>query len=741
MTEENVCVPDDVEPVEVDMPAERVMRAEPYRGPSSVDAWTRFFHTKEYKDKIGRLNTEGKVGEKTLFVRWDDLNANNAPLAQELVDRPLLVLEHANAAIKNVYIDSLSRGIAKKMGEKVKDVKINVRPIGLLTPTNVRDLRDEHVEKLIRVDVTVRNVTEVLPFIRVAVFECARCKGQQGIPQETNGKFIEPTYCSCDSEKKGVFRLIYSLSERDNYQRLKVQEHPDELRGGERAENLDVNITGDMVRMVMAGERIIVNGIIRVSQRKNKEGKTPFFDMYMDAVSIEKQENEYADIEITPEDVEWIKKLGKDPELENKIIKSIAPSIFGYEDVKLAIAHQMFAGGEFKLPDGNRTRGDIHILLVGDPGIAKSQILRYVVKISPRGQFASGKSSTSAGLTAAATKDDFDGSWTLEAGAMVLADKGLLAVDEMDKMDKENRSSLHEGMEQQTISIHKAGINAELKCRCSVLGAANPKFSHFDPFETIADQIDMPSTLLSRFDLIFPLQDKANEKRDMEIAEHILRTRLAAELMVDMTVEDPRREAAMKKASPEIPPDRLKKYIAYSKRFVHPVLSNEAMDRLKMFYTNLRQSKIVKDGQTTSSKVTDSPMPITARQLEGGARLAEASARMRLSNVVTLEDMNRAIRIISACLKQVATDEHGNLDANRLTGDMTADQRTRIKGLKEVLKAVKLENPNGVPREVLLQKVQEAIPGMTEDKFDKELRKLKEVGEVFEPKNGLWSLS
>lgn len=737
---ENVCVPDE-EPVEL-MP-ERVKRAEPYKGPSNVDAWTKLFQTKEYKDSIAKLNIDGKVAEKSLFIKWNDLNANNTLLAQELLDNPMLALQHAHTAVMNLYMDSLSRKLAKRSGEKLKDVKINIRPIGLPAATNVRDLRDEHVERLIRVDVTVRNATEVLPFVREAAFQCTRagCGDITIIPQETNGKFIEPNYCHCEPEKKTAFKLLYRECVRDNYQRLKVQEHPDELRGGERAENLDINLTGDLVRMVMAGERITVNGIIRVNQRKNKEGKTPFFEIYMDAVSIEKQENEYADIEIKPEDVVWIKELSRDAQLENKIIRSIAPSIFGYEDIKLAIAHQMFAGGELRLPDGNRARGDMHILLVGDPGIAKSQILRYVAKLAPRGIFASGKASTTAGLTAAAVKDEFDGSWTLEAGALVLADKGLFCVDEMDKMTNETRSSLHEGMEQQSLNFHKAGINAELKCRCSILGAANPKFSKFDPYETIAEQIDMPQSLLGRFDLIFPLQDKANEKRDSEIAEHILRTRLAAELMADMTVEDSRRDKAMKKASPEIPPDKLKKYIAYSKRFIHPVLSEEAIERLKAFYTNLRLGKVLKDGDAAASKVTDSPMPITARQLEGGARIAEASARMRLSSIVTKEDADRAIRIISACLKQVAMDEKGNFDINRLTGDMPADQRTRIKGLKEVMKTLKKEFPGGVTRDVLLQKYQEAVPGVTEDKFDKELQKLKQIGEVFEPKNGLWSIS
>ncbi len=223
----------------------------------------------------------------------------------------------------------------------------------------------------------------------------------------------------------------------------------------------------------------------------------------------------------------------RDPQLQRKIVRSIAPTIYGNEDVKEAVALQLFGGIPKEMPDGTHLRGDIHMLLVGDPGIAKSQILRYVVTLSPRGIYTSGKSSTAAGLTATAVKDEFgDGRWTLEAGALVLADMGIAAVDEMDKMRTEDRSALHEAMEQQSISVAKAGITATLRCRCALLGAANPKLGRFDAYTPISEQINMPAALLSRFDLIFVMQDMPDPKLDEAIAEHILKTHRVGEMIV-----------------------------------------------------------------------------------------------------------------------------------------------------------------------------------------------------------------
>ena len=275
-------------------------------------------------------------------------------------------------------------------------------------------------------------------------------------------------------------------------------------------------------------------------------------------------EQEFEEIEIDPEEEKLILEMSCDPEIYEKIRGSIAPSIYGYDDVKEALALQLVSGFEKHLPDGARIRGDIHILLVGDPGIAKSQLLRYMIKISPRGIYTSGKSSTSAGLTATAVKDELgDGRWTIEAGALVLADKGIAAIDEMDKMDNEDKSALHEAMEQQTISVAKAGVMATLKSRCSLLAAANPKLGRFDKYEPIAPQINLTPALMSRFDLIFVLTDDPDTKRDSAIAQHILKSNYAGELATqiawnpDISQEDI--DNALMVIKPVIDPELLQK--------------------------------------------------------------------------------------------------------------------------------------------------------------------------------------
>jgi replicative DNA helicase Mcm len=558
----------------------------------------------------------------------------------------------------------------------------------------------------------------------------------QVIPQESAGKFIEPSYCSCNEEKKGVFRLLYKESRFEDYQRIKIQESPEDLKGGEQPQTLDINVCDDMAGLVTPGEHITVNAILRSAQRINKDGKTVYFDIYADGISVELEEQEFDEVEITPEDEVEILKMAEDPRIYQKVVNSIAPSIYGYDEVKEAIAHQLFSGVVKSLPDGTRIRGDIHVLLVGDPGIAKSQILRYVVKLAPRGVYASGKSASSAGLTAAAVKDEFDGQWTLEAGALVLADKGVACIDEMDKMKNEDRSSLHEGMESQTISVAKAGILATLKCRCAILGAANPKLGRFDPYENIPEQINMPPSLMSRFDLIFILQDKPEEKRDANIAGHILKSHYAGELnehrknILGSHVTEDSVKKAMKVIEPEIDAKMLRKYVAYAKRKVFPIMTEESRQQIIKFYLELRK-------QSEGDKAS---VAITARQLEGLVRLTEASSRMRLADRVTREDVERTIRIVMTSLKQVGMDqETGKLDIDVLTVGVARSQRERIKSLKHIIEELSKEYDGAVPVEAVIDKAGES--GLTKDKVEKELKKLKEIGEIFEPKSGHVNLS
>ena len=688
---------------------------------SSKQKWKEFF-TRYYKPDIQQLAVSD-AKSRSLAIDFQDIVKFDVRLSEELQKNPDKVLKDAEDAIPLVDLP-----VKRK-------VAAFVRVIHIPRKTQIRDLRSDHINSFVSIEGTVRKITDVRPRIIVAAFECARCGNVVYLPQEGSGKFLEPSYCSCNEEKKGVFRLMFKESTFEDYQRIKIQESPEDLKGGEQPQTLDVNVNNDLAGVVTPGERVVVNGILRSVQKINKDGKTVYFEIYVDCNSLEFEEQEFDELEITPEDEEAILKLSKDKGVFKKIIGSIAPSIYGYDEVKEAVALQLFSGVVKNLPDGTRIRGDIHVLLVGDPGIAKSQILRYVVNLAPRGVYASGKSASSAGLTAAAVKDDFDGSWTLEAGALVLADKGIAAVDEMDKMKAEDRSSLHEAMESQTISVAKAGILATLKCRCSLLGAANPKLGRFDPFENIAEQINMPPSLISRFDLIFILQDKPDERRDSNIAGHILKSHYAGELGAHRghNASSFVTEAAIKEAQnpilPDIDADLMRKYIAYAKRKVFPVMTEEAKERITKFYLELR-----KPGEAENS-----PIAVTARQLEGLVRLSEASAKMRLSDRVNIDDVERTIAITMSSLKQVGMDqETGKMDIDILTVGVSKSQRERIKDLKGIIMELAKEyGSSGVPLDKIVEKAGEH--GLTKDKVEKEIKKLKEIGEIFEPKTGFYS--
>ncbi|HEV2231470.1 MAG TPA: minichromosome maintenance protein MCM, partial [Thermoplasmata archaeon] len=419
-----------------------------------------------------------------------------------------------------------------------------------------------------------------------------------------------------------------------------------------------------------------------------------------------------------------IRSFRGDPTIVDKVVLSLAPTIRGMEEEKEAIALQLFGGVEKRHPDGIRVRGDIHVLLVGDPGTAKSQLLRNVAEVAPRGIYTSGKGATAAGLTAAAVKDDFGGGrWMLEAGMLVLADGGIAVVDELDKMTPEDRSAMHEALEQQTVSIAKAGITATLNARCPVLAAANPKWGRFTPERTIAEQIDLPPTLLSRFDVIYSIQDRPEEGRDRFLANRILLSHQEGEA----------REAsfgyAPSVASGGAPfsPDLLKKYIAYARRNIRPVLSADALRTLEDFYVRVR-----KQGEEP-----DSPVPITARQLEALVRLSEAAARARLSDVVSVEDAERSTRIVEGFLKRVSTTD-GKLDIDLVSTGVSHSQRERVELLHEIMRELGGEKGGTFSLDEL--KAEAERRGIPTGRTDALFHSLRNQGEVLEERPGRWKL-
>jgi replicative DNA helicase Mcm len=389
------------------------------------------------------------------------------------------------------------------------------------------------------------------------------------------------------------------------------------------------------------------------------------------------------------------------------------------EMVKKTLVLQMFGGIRKTMKDGTTMRGDIHVLMVGDPGTAKSQLLKYMTELSPRGVFAFGRGSSAAGLTAAAIRDDFgEGRWTLEAGALVLADNGFAAIDELDKMDEKDTAAMHEAMEQQTVTISKAGIMATLKSRCSILGAANPKFGRYDQSRTIVDQIDFPPPLLSRFDVIFKIIDKPDKSNDDKLAMHVLKAHRVGEIYKsleqnDITGLDIPEEMEF---NPPVDKEMVRKYVSYAKGKVFPRLSDEAINLLREEYVKTR-------GGNPDS------IPITARQLESTIRLAEAAARARLSSIVTEGDAMLAKQIVDFYLKDVST-HNGEVDIDVLYTGTSSKQRNDLETVFDIIKELKKEKNSAEIDEVISLS---QARGLSVDRAEEAISNLKRTGQIYEP--------
>jgi len=658
---------------------------------TSVAKFEDFFSSDKYKDKIFEA-LEKYPDERSIVVDYTDLEMFYADLADLLIEKPEEVIKAAQKAIRN--IDPL---------RKNADLNIRFENIGNNIP--LRFLRSKYIGKFVAVDGIVRKTDEIRPRIVNATFECRSCMRLHEVPQRTS-LISEPAICQeCGGRS---FRLLQEESEFMDTQSTKLQEPLENLSGGEQPRQIVVTLEDDLVDELTPGDIVRITGQLKtVRDEKTKRFKNYIYGNYIDPL-----EQEFEELKIDPEDEEEIKRLATDPQVYEKIINSTAPSIQGYREVKEAIALQLFGGSAKLLEDKTRIRGDIHILIVGDPGIGKSQMLKYVSKLAPRGIYTSGKGTSGVGLTAAAVRDELGG-WSLEAGALVLGDRGNVCVDELDKMRPEDRSAIHEALEQQTISIAKAGIMATLNSRCSVLAAANPKYGRFDRFKPTAEQINLPSTILSRFDLIFVIEDKPDPDRDKRLAGHILRIHKNTSIPF------------------EIDPELLRKYIAYARKEVHPKLTQEAMRVLEEFYVGMRGG--VDDEE-------DAPVPITARQLEALVRLSESSARIRLSQEVTDYDAKRAILLQQKCLKQVGYDpETGKVDIDKVEGRTPKSDRDKYRLISETIKRLEDEYNGKAPKQILMDELENRY-NMDEEKVEEVIRVLKRNGTIYEPKQGYYKV-
>ncbi len=633
-------------------------------------------------------------GEKSIIFDFNEIVEYDIELAKELMDNPDIIIEEFEKAIK----------------EKGYDLKFRVKNLLEDRHIYISRIRSEHIGKLIVVQGIIRKASEVRPLAERITYICPTCHRKIIVPQ-TELKLREPDNCVC-GRKKG-FKIL--KKEFIDSQRITIEEPP-EIIEHTQPQRIGVDLLYDLTdpkfeKLIVPGKRIKIIGIVREIPLSIYNAKSTRFDLNIEAIYIEPVEEDFEDIKISEEDVMKIKQLASDSSVYKKLINSIAPSIYGYDEIKLALALQLFGGYKKIAEDGTKIRGDIHILLIGDPGAGKSQLLKYIQKVAPKSRFVSGKGASAAGLTATVTKDEYLRAWCVEAGVLVLASGGIALIDELDKIGKDDIQALYEAMEQQTVSIAKASINTTLKAECSILAAANPKYGRFDSYLSIAEQINLPSPLLTRFDLIFTVLDIPDSKKDRAIARHILRTH--------------RNEGA----KPEIDLQLLKKWIVYARQNIKPKLNEEASNLIEEYYTKMRNAAI-ENGKISS-------IPITTRQLEAIIRLAEASARVRLSNEITIEDAKRAIELVESSLKKIGYDpETGKIDVDRISGVSTS-QRSKMIVVRETIKKLNEEKGmNPVSFSEIIEKLKEK--GFDEKEIEEIIQKLKSKGDIYEPRNGFF---
>lgn len=649
-----------------------------------------FFHTN--RKEIGAST---RSGEKVVTISFNSLSEFSPTLSENLLETP-----QETFAILETALDE--SGL-------VKNPRIRMLDLPKTAYSKIREIRAKNLDKLLWIEGIVRQASDVRPQVVNARFECPNCGAILSVLQ-IDKKFHEPSRCTCGW--KSSFKVI--SKEMVDAQRLVIEESPDVLEGGEQPRRINVFLQEDLVDPKMEerttpGSKIRIYGVLKEIPVPLPTGISTRYDIALEANNLIPMEEAFDDIQTTEEDIKQILELAADPKIYKRLSTSIAPSVYGYEMIKESILLQLFGGVKKVKSDGGSTRGDIHILLVGDPGVAKSVLLKFTSAIAPKGRYVSGKSASAAGLTAAVIKDEFLKGWSLEAGAMVLSNKGLVCIDEIEKMEEHDRSAMHEAMEQQSVTISKANIHASLRAETTVLAAGNPKLGRFDPYAPIPQQIDISPALLSRFDILFVIRDLPNKANDEAIASHVLQEH-QQEIVRDI-----------------IPQKLMRKYVAYARQKIKPKLTNEAAEEIKSFYIKLR-------GQSTKTDSDIKPIPITARQLEGIIRLSEAHAKMRLSDEVKREDARKAIELLKLSLSQVGYDEETkSFDIDRITTGVTASKRSKIVIVRETLAGLESKLGKLIPLEELDKVLKDK---MSPVELEDALNQLSKSGDIFRPKKG-----
>ncbi|KAF8078299.1 MCM2/3/5 family-domain-containing protein [Lyophyllum atratum] len=640
-----------------------------------------------YRDKLrGNLLLKQHI----LEVDLRHVSLFNDELAHAIQDRPAEVLplfENAATKAARTILFPLAGGSEDRTeaaAEAIPKVQVTLR--SGLNMLQFRELTADTMNKLVRIPGIVISASVLSSRATKLHLQCRACRstkivhpagGMGGVGGGSDRGL--PRFCDApepDGQKKDCpidpYLIIHSKSTFADQQTLKLQEAPDMVPVGELPRHMLLSADRYLTGKVVPGSRIVATGIYSTFQSsKNKNaGPAALRQPYLRVIHLELSSpsasgagsNPFG-VQFTPEEEEEFGEMARSEGFYELFAKSVAPSIYGSLDIKKAITCLLFGGSKKILPDGMRLRGDINVLLLGDPGTAKSQLLKFVEKVAPIAVYTSGKGSSAAGLTASVQRDAISREFYLEGGAMVLADTGVVCIDEFDKMRDEDRVAIHEAMEQQTISIAKAGITTVLNSRTSVLAAANPVFGRYDEGRSPGENIDFQTTILSRFDMIFIVKDEHNEVRDKMIAQHVMNIHMNRPNQSTDENGDNVGELGL---------DKMKRYISYCKSKCAPRLSSNAQEMLSSHFVSLRQQvqQVERDNDERSS------IPITVRQLEAIIRISESLAKMTLSAVVKNHHVEEAIRLFKfSTMDAVSAGSADGLSRGELNEEMTRIER------------------------------------------------------------------
>jgi len=667
-----------------------------------------------FKDRSGnykyfdRINNMMAANSTSLLVDYIDFDTFKPDLAKKITDDPDEMLEAFNKAVFSILYE-----IHPDYAEEISN-NIKVRIGNYTVQKGLREINAEAINKLIAVSGMVVRTSEVKPLAKKIGYRCLNC-GEINEAQLKSLVLKKPLKCKQCSEKE--LEMDPDTSIFIDFQMVRLQELPEDLPAGHLPHYLEVTVIGDLVDQCRPGDRILLTGIVRIEQEQlSQHVKTSLFKLRMEGNNIEylggragdKDNRTMERIEISNEDEKRIFALANKSNSYDILISSYAPHIYGHEVIKEVILLLIVGSVTKILDDGSARRGDINVLLVGDPGTAKSEMLKFAAKIAPRGLYTSGRGTTAAGLTAAVIRDK-SGIMMLEAGAVVLGDQGLVCIDEFDKIKPEDRSALHEVMEQQTCSVAKGGIVATLNARTSILAAANPLYGKYDPFKNITENVNLPIPLLTRFDIVYVIRDTPEREKDNLIASHILEIHRDTERNSQSVIDT----------------DIFSKYLAYSKN-MEPKLTVEAIDKIRNYYMKMRN--VESEGMIT----------VTPRQLEGLVRLATARSKLLLKDYVDSEDAERAIYLIQTMLETAGVDVNtGKVDLGVLHGKPQSEI-SKLKLFMEIFNALSGQDKNDVEEKSFIQELAQT-GRFSEDDAKNFINKAMQNGQIYERKSGYYA--